>query len=351
MKKARLFSKLLSALVILSMVIVYGTTPMRISATGNNTASSEEENGHGAMAGAPRAETTITWLPQGKVVLNNGELQNGEFNFSIEQIESENPRAPRVLGGASQEVQNEATGDLPWSFIVYNQHSVNKTYYYRMKQLNPTTPKEGVKIDRSVVIVTVKVLPGDTADQLKLDVKYKEEGQQLMSEPTFVNKMDQSAVFVPASIVTLDGRDMKESEFKFVLEQIQSEDPKAEVVPGGVSETVGNSPDGRILWGPLEYKESDVGKSFYYRIQQLIPEFPTESDIDYDPSVFILTVNVSKDHQTGKLELQHTYKIGSEQLMDAPTFVNVVMQSKTLEPAARVSLDGGNLKDGEFYFG
>ena len=116
---------------------------------------------------------------------------------------------------------------------------------------------------------------------------------------------------------------------------------------GKVLQTKENNADGRIQFDPIEYSESDVGKTFNYTVNEVNGN---ESGTTYDSTVYKVSVKVVQRRKDQPITAKSTIMKG-DQKVDAMTFAN----TSQLQPAAASitavkTLSGRAIQNGEFSF-
>jgi pilin isopeptide linkage protein/uncharacterized repeat protein (TIGR01451 family) len=116
---------------------------------------------------------------------------------------------------------------------------------------------------------------------------------------------------------------------------------------GNVLQTKENNADGKIQFDPIEYSESDVGKTFNYTVKEKKGD---DSGTTYDSTVYKVSVKVAQSGKDQPITAASTIMKG-DQKVDAMTFAN----TSQLQPAAASitavkTLSGRAIKDGEFNF-
>ena len=117
-------------------------------------------------------------------------------------------------------------------------------------------------------------------------------------------------VYVDANKVLTGGRPLKAGEFTFAIDgfDIQTRQVFASGAAGEPpmpeARTASNDKDGNIAFGPVAMDTGDIGKVYYYRIAEVIPEAEADrvKDVKYDGTAFIVKATVV-DNGDGTLDL------------------------------------------------
>ncbi len=212
---------------------------------------------------------------------------------------------------------NDENGDFTFKTIEYTKAD---EYVYTVKE-DATDKKGGVTYDEDVYTVTVKVTD-NLKGSLEKEVTYKVENDS-RSSLLFENAYAAEKISVAiGGKKILDGRDIRENEFTFVLTD-----------KDGKEYTAKNNANGGFEFEAIEYTE--IGEYVY-----TVKEDATEKaeNITYDESVFTVTVKVT-DNGEGKLVAEILYADGEEKA-DSIEFVN-----KYTEPVPEVPKTGDNFND------
>lgn len=116
---------------------------------------------------------------------------------------------------------------------------------------------------------------------------------------------------------------------------------------GKVLQTKENNADGKIQFDPIEYSESDVGKTFNYTVKEVKGN---ESGTTYDSAVYKVSVKVAQDSEDQPITATPTIT-KDNQTVESMTFAN----TGQLKPAAASitavkTLSGRAIQNGEFSF-
>ncbi|MDO4647360.1 MAG: FctA domain-containing protein [Eubacteriales bacterium] len=242
--------------------------------------------------------------------LSGRELKDGEFEFVL----SEN-------GKEIETVSNNGNGVAAFTAIKYTEAG---EHTYTIKEKIPTDAKDNVKdgvtYDASEKTVTVTVTDNGKGG---LDVTY--DGKTTYAGADFANEYNTKGEAVLEASKSLEGKDLTEGEFSFVLKDKL----------GKEIETVTNAADGSISFSPIEYTEEGT---FEYTIQEIVD---TEDGVIFDKTIYTVQVT-TKDDGLGKLDVKVLYD-GSE---NAPEFINKVTKVSVskVDVADGSELDGAHIQ-------
>lgn len=131
----------------------------------------------------------------------------------------------------------------------------------------------------------------------------------------------------------LEGRDLKADEFTFSLKSGEADAPMP------ASATTTNDADGNVVFGDINFKQANVGKTYHYYISEVAGD---EAGVTYDTAVHEVTVEVV-DNGDGTMSFNVT---GNN-----PTFTNTYTTNEvTVDLTASKVLSGATLQDGQFEF-
>ncbi len=180
------------------------------------------------------------------------------------------------------------------------------------------------------VTVTVKATGG-----LKADVE-KISGEREFKNTYATNPVESSVTDKIKATKVLTGRDLKAGEFSFELREIKGEDSE-------LIETVKNDANGNVTFSPIKY--ADIGQHTY----TLREVRGNVGGITYDAATYTIET-VVKDNGDGTLGVEHKLKGADEAKFTNSYEPGSKSSSVTDQITAIKSLDGRDLKAGEFRF-
>ncbi len=229
---------------------------------------------------------------KGHKALEGRDLNEGEFGFA-------------VMDG-DKEIASAVNGkDGSFAFGALNFTEAG-TYNYTIVEKN--TNVAGVTYDQIVYGVTVKVV--DENGALKVDsVEYLQNGSTV-DALTFNNSYKPAPTGIQLGAVkVLEGRDLTEGEFTFVLEDAD-----------GNKLTAVNTADGKVIFDEIAY---DAAGTYTYKMYEAAGD---DKEITYDETVYNITVTVSDD-------LNGNLKAEIEGLAEGAVFKNTyVPEEEPTEP-------------------
>lgn len=243
------------------------------------------------------------------------DLQNGEFEFELKDLQNNN----KVL----ETVKNKADGKVEFKEIEYTKAG---TYNYTITEKSGNVA--GVEYDPNLISVTVKV--EDQGGQLKVTKVTYSEANKEIENPTFINRYTPGKTFARLEVnKILTGRQLQKDEFEFELKNDDT---------GVVEDTAKNNTDGKVTFKELEYKKAG---NYHYTITEKKGQL---GGITYDTKEVKATVKITDDGK-GKLHSDIIYE------KDNTTFNNTYTpQATSATFNVTKELTGRKLKAQEFEF-
>ena len=234
-------------------------------------------------------------------------LKNGEFSF---QLKDEN-------GTVLQTKQNNASGVIAFDDLTFTKAEVG-VHHYTVEEVVPANKEAGMTYDPMKAAVTITVTKN---------------GHVLKAVNTLPADTEFNNTFTPAATQAqfrftkrLEGKTLEANAFTFEL-----------VENGNVIQTKQNAADGSIQFDAISYAATGTHT---YTVRE---KAGTDTNIDYDPMNAVVTVNVTKDAQTGLLNAAVTMPADTE-------FNNFAVAPVKTKFNFSKALAGRALKDGEFTF-
>ena len=243
------------------------------------------------------------------------DLQNGEFEFELKDLQNNN----KIL----ETVKNKADGKVEFKEIEYTKAG---TYNYTITEKSGNVA--GVEYDPNLISVTVKV--EDQGGKLKVTKVTYSEANEEIEKPIFINRYTPGKTFAKLEVnKVLTGRQLQKDEFEFELK----EDGKPDVL-----QTAKNDAQGKVQFQVINY---DKAGEYHYTITEKNNGL---TGVTYDSSKVKVTVKVTDDGK-GKLSASVTYDGGKK------TFKNTFTPKEITVPLqVTKALTGRNLQDDEFEF-
>lgn len=186
------------------------------------------------------------------------------------------------------------------------------TYVFKVREVAPATPAGGMTYDGQTYTVTVKV--ADEGGKLVVQsTTYSDEAAREVEAATFINTYrpadaDYAGITVSKTLI---GRTMLEGEFNFTIE---GEDEQSDALLASSDRAFAN--DGQRASGEkdamtklsgLHFDRGDVGKTFRFKVAEVIPAAPADKlpGVKYDQTVHHVEISVA-DALNGKLAVTTT---------------------------------------------
>ena len=229
--------------------------------------------------------------------LTGRDLKNGEFVFQLKD-------GDKVIAEAT----NNADGTFAFDGIkIEKVGTYNYTVSEKMNGLG------GVEYDKT--IYNVRIDASDEGGYIKAKVTYTVNGEPY-DNVVFTNAYSYRSTSVQiGAIKKLEGRDLKDGEFTFLLEDAE----------GNLISKAVNDADGKVVFDKIDYDEPGT---FNYVVSEVSGE---SEGVTYDENRYNVTVTVT-DSEKGYLEAEIT---GDEGL----TFVNVYEKPAIPEGPVKTSDD------------
>ncbi len=250
-------------------------------------------------------------------VLDGRDLKEGEFSFEL--VEGNDVVATGT---------NAADGKITMSAVKYTEAG---KHTYTLREVNGGTTSNGISYEgKTYTIVTTITDNGDGT----LGAAHKLQGAETAEFKNSYNLTPSSSSVTDQITATkvLDGRDLKEGEFSFEL--VEGND----VVATGT-----NAADGKITMSAVKYTEA--GKHTY----TLREVKGNAGGITYSDAKFTIQTTIT-DNGDGTLEAKHVLKDADEAKFSNSYKPGSKESSVTDQITAAKSLDGRDLKAGEFRF-
>ena len=232
-------------------------------------------------------------------------LKDGEFSFVLKDAN----------GTVLQTKTNNASGVIAFDDLTFTNAQVG-THKYTVEEVQGS--EAGVQYDTMKAEVTITVT---------------KDGHVLKAVNTLPADTEFNNTFTPAATQAqfrftkrLEGKTLEANAFTFEL-----------LENGNVIQTKQNAADGSIQFDPISY--ATVG-THTYTVRE---KAGTDTNIDYDSMNAVVTVNVTKDAQTGLLNAAVTMPADTE-------FNNFAVAPVKTRFDFSKALAGRALKDGEFSF-
>ena len=267
-------------------------------------------------------ESSVTSQIAVAKVLTGRDLTAGEFSFELREVK----------GGDSElieTVENDAEGNVTFKPIKYTEIG---QHTYTLHEV--AGDAGGIDYDNAVYTIVTTIADNGKGELVATHELKGAEGVKSIEFKNAYNLTPESFSVTDQITATkvLDGRDLKEGEFSFEL--VEGND----VVATGT-----NAADGKITMGAVKYTEA--GKHTY----TLREVKGNAGGITYSDAKFTIQTTIT-DNGDGTLEAKHVLKDADEAKFSNSYKPGSKESSVTDQITAAKSLDGRDLKAGEFRF-
>ena len=265
-------------------------------------------------------EKNGTYIPVVKKVLNGRGLKEGEFSFTITEVDKD---GKTVDGGYTDTAANAADGTVSFQEITYSKPG---TYYYKVVEDVPAKKLEGVTYSSESYTITVTVRDDGKG-------KLTAAADKSLDALVFTNAYNASGSYQPAVKKVLNGRGLKEGEFSFTITEV---DKDGKTVDGGYTDTAANAADGTVSFQEITYSKPGT---YYYKVAEDVPAKKLEG-VTYSSESYTITVTVSDDGK-GKLTA------AADKSLDALVFTNEYNATGETTLTATKTLSGREFQKGD----
>ena len=255
-------------------------------------------------------------------VLTGRDLKAGEFSFELREIKGEDSKLIET-------VKNDASGKVTFNPIKYTEIGQH-TYTLREVKGNAG----GITYDETVYTIVTTISDNKKG---QLVATHELQGAEDVKNIEFKNayNLTPKSSSVTDQIIAkkvLDGRDLKAGEFRFEL--VEGND----VVARGT-----NAADGKITMDKITYTEAG---EHTYTLREVKGD---AGGITYSTATYTIVTTVT-DNGDGTLDVHHVLKDAKAAEFKNSYGLTPESSSVTDQIVATKSLDGRDLKDGEFSF-
>ena len=262
-----------------------------------------------------------TYTPVVKKELSGRELKEGEFSFTIAEVDS---AGNAVTGGYTDTKSNAADGTVTFDTITY---TTAKTYYYKVIEKVPENKLPGVTYTTDSYIITVTVTNNGNGT---LNASADKGLDNLVFHNSYTSK---KTGITFSGTKTLEGKTLEAGKFTFVLQETDK-DWKAK--DGKAAVTATNGENGGYSFGKIEYTKAGT---YYYTVSEQ-GKGTTVDGITYDATEYKITVTVTDD---GKGELVAS----ADRKVDELNFTNTYKATGSTTLTATKTLTGRSFQSGD----
>ena len=271
-----------------------------------------------------------------KKVVNGTSATNKKFKFTLTGDGISTPLEATAANG-------ETASFAPISYMLTDiknpDGTYSKTYNYTVSEVN--TNEKGYTYSTEVYKAVVTVTSDGVSGKLNIDKELTKDGKPY-TEPVmvFTNTYEAKGKVVIDGTKDLVGRELEDGAFTFILSQKEESGEYTQI-----ADTVNTN--GKFSF-EQNYTQDDIGKTYYYKVNELVPDNSEETGIDYDRSVYDITVTVA-DNGDGTLNVSKDIKKG-EGAAEVCAFTNKDVKPDTVVFEAKKTLTGKALGNDMFTF-
>ncbi len=265
----------------------------------------------------PTEGTSVSF--EGSKTLDKAEGTNvdfGDFKFTFDFYETNDKF--EASGNPLDTMDADENGKFTFGAEYNPEDDLDQTYYYVIKERNNS--EGGISYSKEEYRITVNIVDEDKDGAIEAKASITDKNGKAISQDkiSFVNKYDftKKGTFDVEGKKTLNGRELKENEFKF---QIFKADSKGNPI-GDAIKTVTNGADGNFN---LKGIEAYTHGANYFVIKENSDKENAVANVTYDTSAYLVTVN-AVDKKDGTLEItdKSIVKLGSDNKAETVEFEN-----------------------------
>lgn len=271
-----------------------------------------------------------------KKVVNGTSATNKKFKFTLT---GDGISTPLEATAANGETASFAPISYTLTDIKNTDGTYSKTYNYTVSEVN--TNEKGYTYSTEVYDAVVTVTSDGVSGKLNIDKKLTKDGKPY-TDPVmvFTNTYEAKGKVVIDGTKDLVGRELEDGAFTFILSQKEESGEYKQI-----ADTVNTN--GKFSF-EQNYTQDDIGKTYYYKVNELVPDKSEETGIDYDRSVYDITVTVA-DNGDGTLNVSKDIRKG-EGAAEVCAFTNKDVKPDTVVFEAKKTLTGKALGNDMFTF-
>lgn len=280
---------------------------------------------------AAEVEQSIT----AQKTLANAAMTANQFSFTLSG--KDEPSIAKVGTLASASVGNPAAkkgeaAAIDFGKIKYTQADLGKTFTYQVSETLPAGAENaalaGVTYDATVFTVKHEVVYDAANDALKVNVTLQDSNNRNPEAIVFANIYEAAGTATLQARKTLSGRPMAAEQFEFALYNDA----------GSKLQTAKNDAAGNVVFQPLNYSTTDIGKTYTYTIQE---KAASADGYTYDAHAYKVEVKV-EDAGNGTLRTTAVYFDSSDAAIAGGTAAPI---SNTYAAVGSVAINGSKLLD------
>lgn len=283
----------------------------------------------------------------------DGELAStaGAFSFTLTRTDDTYANALTGEDAYSETVSNDAAGNITFTEINYDTPG---DYYYTISENVPEQQEANMYYDEAVyrakvtvskdgqITVEKSVVPyvGYEGDDGNTFEPVEDDEFLIFNNYHFMTMSMDYALATITGTKTLKGGNLEAGEFRFGLYDSN----------GTLIDTKTNDASGKITFRTIPYYTAGT---YSYTVKEINEQGENNvSDIEYDPSVYTVTVNVDENMDTSITYIKNGTNVdNSSESVDGISFENKMsVTAVAIDPAVKKVLNNAELQPGEFTF-
>jgi len=277
--------------------------------------------------------------------LTGRDLSADEFEFQLKDVTSADENDHKVIQTKKNGQATNGVATVDFDPIKYNAAG---TYKYQISEVKGD--KKGVTYSEVIYDVTVVVTDNGKGGFTVADAVYKLNGQS--ADPNFTNSYEAAPVDVTITAEKeLKDLALKAGMFDFVLKNTSA--PSGVALKADQTVANGNVAGGAAKEIAFDKITLDKVGTYVFTVNEVQPTDLTDGvkeGITYDTSVITVTIEVTDNTQTGKLEASVSYAENGTAVNEIKFTNDYDAKPVKVEIKAKKVFTGGNLTAGQFSF-
>ncbi|MBQ1954721.1 MAG: hypothetical protein II350_03170, partial [Clostridia bacterium] len=281
------------------------TVTVKITDNGDGTLSAETEgNGRDNISFVNTySSKPVSVAVRGRKILENRDLVDGEFTFSLFETGSDFTNPVLVNGDITHDAEGWISIDLGTLGSGY--------HYFLVKENVPEDPAAGISYSGAVYAVSVNVFDNGKG-QMEYSLSVVNLGSGASEDIVFTNVYNPVETRIPLGGTKIynGGVELEEGEFSVGL-----------YYEGELIDTAEVKADGSFDFNELGFGAANVGNTYVLTVEEIIPEGATDNgdgtktfgNVIYDASSYTVLITVEDEVKDGVLEITKTVEKDGEE--------------------------------------
>lgn len=296
-------------------------------------------------------------------VLTGRTIKEGEFSVTLQEYKYEN--GTFTTEGSAITVTNGADSTFSHTFT----YGSEGTYYYKAKEVDSgetgttyDSKTSWIKVvvgseDNVLKVTSVEWVQFDTDTEPTAETTWTQYSGTLSDYVAFQNTYTATGTATLTAYKPLTGRDLNAGEFTFLLVALDSTAPmpseavtaatgddyvtKGYVVAGEKYVIATNADDGSISFGSITYTEDDIGKTYTYRVEEVVGTLNgvTYDTVDSGKLIYVTIADGGNSTLTVTVTTSGTEDKNGDNVNDVVIY-NTFSQGSTTIYGTKVWVDG-----------